>query len=266
MAYLGRQPLVGNYTVLDALTATATDTYALTKNSVAVFPQTPANCIVSLNGVIQAPFSSYNISGSNIVFASALTASDSIDFITVLGDVLNVGTVSDGTIGLAKLSATGTKDATTFLRGDNTFASAGGTNTPNFSVYRSSNQTIANATTTTVIYNTKLFDTASAYNTSTGEFTVPSGQAGKYFFTAQVQWNTLADFDLTLIDIAKNGTRAVYGDINPNRYYNTISVNLLLELAVSDVVTIRVAQESGGSIDINGESYRCYFTGFKIIE
>ena len=126
MAYLGRQPIIGNYQVLDALTASATATYALTKNSVAVFPQTPANCIVSLNGVIQAPFSSYNISGSNIVFDSALTGSDSIDFITVLGDVLNVGTVSDGTIGLAKLSATGTKDATTFLRGDNTFAEAGG--------------------------------------------------------------------------------------------------------------------------------------------
>jgi hypothetical protein len=55
MAYLGRQPIIGNYQVLDALTASATATYALTKNSVAVFPQTPANCIVSLNGVIQAP-------------------------------------------------------------------------------------------------------------------------------------------------------------------------------------------------------------------
>lgn len=30
--------------------------------------------------------------------------------------------IQDGTIGLADLSATGTKDATTFLRGDNTFA------------------------------------------------------------------------------------------------------------------------------------------------
>ena len=67
MPYIGKQIGIGNYQVLDALTATATDTYALTKNSVAVFPQTPANCIVSLNGVIQAPFSSYNISGSNIV-------------------------------------------------------------------------------------------------------------------------------------------------------------------------------------------------------
>ena len=35
-------------------------------------------------------------------------------------------TPSDSTVSLAKLTATGTKDATTFLRGDNTFAEAGG--------------------------------------------------------------------------------------------------------------------------------------------
>ena len=132
MAYIGKQPLVGNFTLLDSITATTTDTYALTKDSVAVFPQTPANCIVSLNGVIQAPTDSYTISGSDIVFASALTGSDSIDFITVLGDVLNIGVPTDGTVTtakladssvtLAKLTATGTQDATTFLRGDNTFA------------------------------------------------------------------------------------------------------------------------------------------------
>jgi len=34
--------------------------------------------------------------------------------------------IEDGTIQIADLSATGTKDATTFLRGDNTFAEAGG--------------------------------------------------------------------------------------------------------------------------------------------
>ena len=34
--------------------------------------------------------------------------------------------IADGTIALADLSATGTKDATTFLRGDNSFAEAGG--------------------------------------------------------------------------------------------------------------------------------------------
>ena len=35
-------------------------------------------------------------------------------------------TPSDATVSIAKLTATGTKDATTFLRGDNTFAEAGG--------------------------------------------------------------------------------------------------------------------------------------------
>jgi hypothetical protein len=136
MSYLGRQPISGNFQVLDAIVATTTDTYALTKDAVAVFPQTPSNCIVSLNGVIQAPVSSYTISGSNIVFASALTGTDSIDFITVLGDVLSIGTPTDGTVTtakladssvtLAKLTATGTKDATTFLRGDNTFDTPSG--------------------------------------------------------------------------------------------------------------------------------------------
>jgi hypothetical protein len=144
MAYLGRQPIIGNFQVLDAIVATTTDTYALTKDTVAVFPQTPSNCIVSLNGVIQAPVSSYTISGSNIVFDSALTGSDSIDFITVLGDVLSIGTPTDGTVSLAKLSATGTKDATTFLRGDNTFQTIG-VNTPAFK-HLSSTQSISTVT------------------------------------------------------------------------------------------------------------------------
>ena len=114
--------IAGGYTVCDPITVTNTDTFALTSAGSPVSPESAANCIVSLNGVTQAPGTSYTISGSNIVFASALSAgSDVIDFITVLGTALNVGTVSDGTIGLNKLSATGTKDATTFLRGDNTF-------------------------------------------------------------------------------------------------------------------------------------------------
>jgi hypothetical protein len=119
--------VTGGYIIIDPITVTNTDTFALTSSSVAVSPASASNCIVSLNGVIQAPITSYTISGSNIIFASALTAgSDVIDFITVLGSALNVGTVSDGTISLSKLSATGTKDATTFLRGDNTFATPSG--------------------------------------------------------------------------------------------------------------------------------------------
>jgi hypothetical protein len=105
MAYLGRQPIVGNFVKLDAITTSATATYNLLNGGVAYFPQTANNCIVSLNGVIQSPTSAYTISGSTIVFSDALTSSDTIDFILVLGDVLSIGTPSDGTITSAKLAS-----------------------------------------------------------------------------------------------------------------------------------------------------------------
>jgi hypothetical protein len=105
MAYIGKQPVVGNFVKLDAITTSATATYNLLNGGVAYFPQTANNCIVSLNGVIQSPTSAYTISGSTIVFDSALTSDDSIDFILVLGDVLNIGTPSDGTVTSAKLAS-----------------------------------------------------------------------------------------------------------------------------------------------------------------
>ena len=105
MPFIGKQPAVGNFVKLDAITTSATATYNLLNGGVAYFPQTANNCIVSLNGVIQSPTSAYTISGSTIVFSDALTSSDTIDFILVLGDVLAIGTPSDGTVTSAKLAS-----------------------------------------------------------------------------------------------------------------------------------------------------------------
>jgi len=273
MAYLGRQPIVGNYQVLDALTATTTDTYALTKNSVAVYPQTPANCIVSLNGVIQAPFDSYTISGSNIVFASALTASDSIDFITVLGDVLNVGTVSDGTIGLAKLSATGTKDATTFLRGDNTFASpSGGTNTPAFEAYLSATQTITATTDVKIQINTERFDTANAYDNSSNYRFTPQ-TAGKYFVYANLNLQTVGNkIYVGIAKLFKNGS--VYSQstyVFANNITNTAPIFTSANIDMNgstDYVEVYsyIEPHDGATTRITPEFAGTYFGAYKIIE
>jgi hypothetical protein len=128
MAYIGKQPTVGNFQVCDAISVVnGQAAYTLQVDSSNVSPESANHMIVSLNGVIQKPGSSFTIAGSTITFASNLATGDVIDFITILGDVLNIGTPSDNAVSLAKLTATGTKDATTFLRGDNTFASAGGT-------------------------------------------------------------------------------------------------------------------------------------------
>tara|TARA_R100000951_G_scaffold16447_1_gene12957 strand:+ start:783 stop:2642 length:1860 start_codon:yes stop_codon:yes gene_type:complete len=95
MPFIGQQPKIGAYKLLDSITTSATATYALTASSTAYFPELAQNLIVSLNGVTQAPISAYTVSGSNIVFASALTSSDVIDYILALGDVLNVGSTTN---------------------------------------------------------------------------------------------------------------------------------------------------------------------------
>ena len=71
--------------------------------SVNVVPQSANHMIVSLNGVIQKPGSSFTISGSTITFASNLATGDVIDFIQILGDVLDLGVPSDATVTNAKL-------------------------------------------------------------------------------------------------------------------------------------------------------------------
>ena len=106
MSYIGATPLIGNYQKCDAITTSATDTFNILVGGVAVSPATPQNCIVSLNGVIQAPTTAYTVSGSTIVFDSALTTSDVIDFIVILGNVLDIGTPSDDTVTAAKLNDT----------------------------------------------------------------------------------------------------------------------------------------------------------------
>ena len=137
MAYIGREPTVGNFQVCDAISVVNNQAaYTMQVGGVNVSPETANHMLVSLNGILQAPTSSFTVSGSTITFASNLVTGDVIDFIQILGSVLDLGVPSDATVStakivdanvtLAKLSATGTKNSTTFLRGDNTFAEPGG--------------------------------------------------------------------------------------------------------------------------------------------
>jgi hypothetical protein len=70
-----------------------------------VSPQSANHMIVSLNGTIQKPNSSFTVSGSTITFASNLATGDVIDFIQILGDVLDLGVPSDATVTTAKIGA-----------------------------------------------------------------------------------------------------------------------------------------------------------------
>ena len=104
MAYIGKQPVVGNFQVCDAISVVnGQAAYTMQVNSTNVEPENANHMLVSLNGILQKPGSSFTISGSTITFASNLATGDVIDFIILLGDTLNVGTPSDDSVGAAQI-------------------------------------------------------------------------------------------------------------------------------------------------------------------
>jgi hypothetical protein len=104
MAYIGKQPVIGNFQVCDAITVVdAQAAYTMQVGGVDVSPESANHMLVSLNGILQAPTTSYTVSGSTITFASALETGDVIDFIQILGNVLDLGVPSDNTVSTAKI-------------------------------------------------------------------------------------------------------------------------------------------------------------------
>ena len=121
MSYIGKSPSIGAYSMLDSLTASATASYSLTLDSVAFVPESANHLIVSLNGHIQKAGSSFTVSSSTLTFSSALTSSDSIDFVLALGSVLDIGTPSDATVTNAKTNFVSTSSAAGLqIKGDGT--------------------------------------------------------------------------------------------------------------------------------------------------
>ena len=111
MAYIGQSPSIGNFQVCDAIsTVNSQAAYTMQVSSVNVVPETANHMLVSLNGILQRPGSSFTVAGSTITFASNLVTGDVINFIHILGSVLDLGVPSDSTVSLAKLKALGLTD------------------------------------------------------------------------------------------------------------------------------------------------------------
>ena len=130
MPFIGNQP-AEKYSAFQKqdFTTSATTSYTLdhpvaNQNEIALF----------INFVRQEPTTAYTASGTSLTLTSATSSSDDM-YCIYLGKAVqtvnppsgSVGTaqLADSSVSLAKLSATGTKNSTTFLRGDNTFAEVG---------------------------------------------------------------------------------------------------------------------------------------------
>ena len=122
MAYIGREPQVGNFQVCDAISVVnGQAAYTMQVSSVNVSPETENHMLVSLNGILQRPGSSFTVSGSTITFASNLVTGDVINFIHILGSVLDLGVPSDATVTNAKTNFVSTSSAAGLqIKGDGT--------------------------------------------------------------------------------------------------------------------------------------------------
>ena len=158
MAYIGNSPAnVGNYQIVDTIAGSfnaSLTSFALASGGITITPAKSGQLLVAINGVLQQPddtgTNGFKVSGSNVVFSSPPASGDTfwavyqgqnVDIGTPSDDVVDTAHIKDNAItaakiadgailaadigadavGLSELSATGTTDATTFLRGDNTW-------------------------------------------------------------------------------------------------------------------------------------------------
>ena len=149
----------------------------------------------------------------------------------------------------------------------------GGANTPAFFVELSSSQSgVSDDTFTKVTFNNEEFDTASAFDSSTNyRFTVPSGEAGKYVFFAQVDVDSESNSNLdnSTLQFKKNGSvirSQEYNHLNNPPRSHVVASTILEAMSESDYMEIFVrleATDAGGG-RFNGTN--SFFGGYKIIE
>jgi len=295
--YIGQTPSTGAYKLCDAITTSSTATYNLTVGSVATSPETANHCIVSLNGVIQAPSASggFTISGSQIVFTSSLTSADVVDFILILGDVMSIGTPSDDTVTLAKMAsgtdgniisydasgnpvaiATGSDGQVLTSTGAGSppaFETLSATNTPAFEAHRTARQVVSDNTFTKLAAGTEVFDTDGTYDHATNSRFTPA-VVGKYFIYASIGLGANDNDALATgaIAIYKNGSvYQTHHNDNSNNFPNGHWVHIysIMDLDADDYVEIfgRVNTTASSPFfeGIASNTYQSTFGGFKII-
>ena len=138
-------------------------------------------------------------------------------------------------------------------------------NTPSFKATCSSGTTVGHDTNAQIAFQTEVWDTDNAFdNTTHYRFTVPSGEAGKYFFGASLELNMTSAVGSVRTQIWKNGTTFVRNNDGGNNYYHNVATYGVVDMAVGDYVEVRCYQNSGGIKTTQTGTADNYFFGYKL--
>jgi len=124
-------------------------------------------------------------------------------------------------------------------------------NRPSFSA-EGTGLTVANSTWTEMVGSTENFDTDNAYDTSTGRFTVPTGQAGKYYFYyASGMSGNPDDGEKVSVRLYKNGSgvsrSVVISYVSAANQTTEVGRSYILDLAEGDYVSVYMNHNEGAS-------------------
>lgn len=178
---------------------------------------------------------------------SSVEIGESGDSINIVGNTAITGTIS----------STGT-----------TF---GGNNDNYFLAFRSGGNASSANTWTAYTHNDTHVNNNSVYDTSSGEFTVPSGGAGRYYFHTQFWASQIDDGEVAQVSLwddtsgsfaaTENKTRSSFGyGVGTDKGF-AVQASAILDLAVGDKVKTFVYVASGG---IFANSQYNYFLGYKL--
>ena len=182
---------------------------------------------------------------TSILKVDTIQDADGNNIINESGNTITIGASGDTTNIIGTLQNNG--------------AAVGGANTPAFSVYQSSQQSISHNTSTKLTSLSENYDTASAF--ASDKFTVPSGQAGKYVLAATATYRTDTDIQYAGIQFYKNGSSIRQYHI-VNNDYNSVVAYATVSASASDYYEVYAEHQAGQSVNVQLRE----FSGFKIIE
>jgi hypothetical protein len=292
MPFIGNQPAeaFSSFQKQDFSTS-ATTSYTLDHpvangNEIALF----------INFVRQEPTAAYTASGTSLTLTSATTSSDDM-YCVYLGKAVQTVNPPNSSVGSSQVSAdliTGQtalgatpadtdelliSDAGTLKRVDYSYLKS--VNTPAFSAYLSSAQTISDATTTKAQIDTTIVDTDSGFDTSTNyRYTVPTGKGGKYLVSFGIgARSTNNDIFVAEGFLYKNGSQFALCSMNNNLASNAAHRSLglssgffVMDLSAGDYLEVFAyidctSPPSGfPTISSATNAKLCFLSGMRIAE
>ena len=275
MGYIGSQPATNFETVRKQVSTTNSGTTITLDYSVS----SVQDILVTVNAVVQS-YDNYSVSGTTLTLGGTLN-NDRVEILYV-GRTFQtvtpaVGTVTNdmlaGSIANSKLANSSVSINGSSVSLGGSITGIGEANTPSFRARLSSDQTVANQTSTKLALATEAWDTDSAWNTSNYNFTVPSGEGGKYFFYGRVRILSIAGHDSTnyfsQLQIRKDdATRAEHRiyDYSATSKDLDLQISKVMNLSAGEVIDFRVYHNGSGQSNQNISSSlsHTFFTGFKV--